>query len=143
MAVEEIGVTFKDNTQIPLEKLCAEMSKFPLLERSKVVATECYVTDSIVHHRFIILEIRCPDGLIVWIRIDRLRTPGSLVGFVLNLSITPAYDMVHFFTLNVLFCPNVRRILGTVFLEERDSYPIWDSQGEPTRVPAGECDVSR
>lgn len=73
-----------------LPELCQNLED---LDRAFVVASECYVTSSLVRHRYVLLELH-HDQQLFWIRLDRLRAENGLARFLLEFSTSPARDTV-------------------------------------------------
>lgn len=81
--------------QMPLSEMCSKIGQIDMLRRAKIVATECYIREAVVHHRYLIFEIVPPSvEPKIWLRVDRLRA-GSLLAFFLHFGTSPAHDMVH------------------------------------------------
>lgn len=85
-----------EDFEMVLTTLCVQIEVFKPLQHAKVVATECYLTKSLIPHRYLVLELRHLDGSNAWLRLDRrvgLHNLGRLVSESLT---SPAHDTVRF-----------------------------------------------
>lgn len=83
-----------DSLNMALPELCDRIPQFATLDKLKIMASECYVTHTIVRHRYLILELR--DGKsTAWMRIDRRRPLTHILAFFLRASGGPANDTVR------------------------------------------------
>lgn len=70
-----------------------KIATFEALDHAIILASECYVTNTLVQHRYIVLEL-CYDHQTFWIRLDRRRGQNSLIAFIFASSASPSHDTV-------------------------------------------------
>lgn len=76
-----------------LVRLCEKIATFEALDHAIILAAECYVTNTLVRHRYIILELFYDDQMF-WIRIDRRRGQTGVLAFIFGSSTSPSRDTV-------------------------------------------------
>lgn len=64
---------------------------FEALEQASILASECHVTNTLVRHRYIILELDYESEKF-WIRLDRRLGRTSLLAFIFSSSTSSAHD---------------------------------------------------
>lgn len=77
-----------------LARLCEKIATFEALDHAIVLASECYVTNTLVQHRYIVLELWY-DNQTFWIRIDRRRGDSGMLAFIFGSSTSPSHDTVR------------------------------------------------
>lgn len=77
-----------------LPNLRTTIEDFPDLGEAFILASECYVTSSVVRHRYILLELH-HNSQVFWIRMERLRVKNGLARFFLAAATSPARDTVR------------------------------------------------
>lgn len=83
-----------DGAEILLSDLCTKIATFEALDRAIIVASECYVTKTVVRHRYIIMEL-FHSNLAFWVRLDRRRSGSGILPFIFASSTTPSRDTVR------------------------------------------------
>lgn len=81
--------------EISLGEFCANVGQMPTLRRARIACTQCFVAQTKVRHRYLILALVLPGGQSrLYLRIDRQRAPGGRIAFVSDRCATRAYDRV-------------------------------------------------
>lgn len=77
-----------------LSRLCEKIATFEALDHAIILASECYVTNTFVQHRYIILQLYYHDQNF-WIRLDRRRGQTGMLSFIFGSSTSPPRDTVN------------------------------------------------
>lgn len=83
-----------EGTEMLLARLCEKIATFEALDHAILLASECYVTDTLIRHRYIILELSYSNQ-IFWIRLDRRRGQNGMLAFIFGSSSSPSRDTVR------------------------------------------------
>lgn len=83
-----------EGTEMSLERLCKKITTFEALYHAIILGSECYVTNTVVRHRYIILKLWY-DNQTFWIRIDRRRGGAGMLSFIFGSSTSPSNDTVR------------------------------------------------
>lgn len=83
-----------EGTEMLLARLCDKIATFEALDHAILLASECYVTDTLIRHRYIILELSY-SGQTFWIRLDRRRGHNGMLAFIFGSSSSPSRDTVR------------------------------------------------
>lgn len=80
-----------------LHEFCGIVSRAPLVQHALIKSTECYVEDTLVRHRYLVVKVAVPGVTPkLWLRIDRLRTRGNLALFLFNKLTAEPNDTARF-----------------------------------------------
>lgn len=77
-----------------LPNLCDYITGSKDLEQAIIMASECYVTRSIVRHRYVLLQLHY-EGQTFWIRVDRRLGRTGLMAFIFGSSTSSSRDTVR------------------------------------------------
>lgn len=82
---------------LDLRTFCNLIAAHPTLQQTEIMSTESYATAGIAYsHRFLILELCGLNGRVVYVRLDRRRTPVAAARFLLlNGGEGPANNQVR------------------------------------------------
>lgn len=106
VSIESI-VALTEGSQIALPALCTKISQFQSLQRAKVVASECYVTHTLVKHRYLVLEVKLKGHPNVFLRLDRRGSFGNALEFIFGSSTSRSNDSVRPTVLPCLVFPEL------------------------------------
>lgn len=112
VSIESI-VALIEGSQIALPALCTKISQFQSLQRAKVLASECYVTHTLVKHRYLVLEVKLAGHPNIFIRLDRRGSFGNSLEFIFGSSTSRSNDSVS--TIDIvlrIFTPVEQRLIA-------------------------------
>lgn len=127
-----------NDTTMKLPDLCEKITRFTALSRLSIVASECYVSRTLVRHRYLLLEC-CFGRSTMWIRLDRRRSANSNLSFLLASSGGPANDTVSSICYIKPTRIHTKVLSGRTVPREEQAHRSRQRSGKSSRVHFATC----
>lgn len=127
-----------NDTTMKLPDLCEKITQFAALGRLNIVASECYVSRTLVRHRYLLLECRF-GRTTMWFRLDRRRSVTSNLSFLLASSGGPANDTASSIRYIKPTRTYTKVLPGRIVPREEQAHRSQQRSGESSRVHSATC----